>query len=187
VSRTHRSRVAALVAVATLALGALTSCAADAGSGESGDLTLTSLKSPIQLLRNEAAARIPSDVVDSIVQPTDNSSACKPLAEDPDGKYRTWESSVLTLIKLDSAEKVAAIEQALIDSFTAEGWVEGTGTGTKTTRLSRDTTFATIDISFVEHDIPSKVVGQIQVTTLGPCVLTDGPDSPEVRKLEGKG
>ena len=174
--------------MATLALGVLSGCSSGTGAGEEsgGQLTLATIKSPIQLLRNEAAGRIPSAEVDSIVQPTDRSSACKPSAEDPDELYRTWESGVLTLIKQNSSKPVKDIEKDLIDSFLAQGWSEGEAPAAKTTRLVKDSTFATIDLSFVEHDLVSKVDGQIQVITLGPCVLTDGPDSAEVRKLEGK-
>ena len=174
-----------------MSAGLLSGCSSDAGAsagtGADGSLTLAAIKSPIQLLRNEAAGRIPADVVDSIVQPTDKSSACKPSSEDPDENWRTWTSEVLTIIAYDKARPVSDIEDELIASFVDQGWVEGEAPADKTTRLIKDTTFATIDISAVAQDTTFEVPGQIQLIVGGPCVLTDGPTSAEVTKLEGKG
>jgi hypothetical protein len=187
VLRTQRSRIAAVLAVATLSAGLLSACSSDSGTAADGGLTLAAIKSPIQLLRNEAAGRIPADVVDSIVQPTDKSSACKPSSEDPDENWRTWTSEVLTIITYDESRPVSDIEDTLIASFVDQGWTEGDAPADKTTRLVKDTTFATIDISSVAQDTTFDVQGQLQLIVGGPCVLTDGPNSPEVTKLEGNG
>jgi hypothetical protein len=172
--------------VTAFALGSLTACASSSSEGATADggLTLATIKSPIQLLRNETADRIDPEIVDDIVQPTDASSACKSLEDDPDERWRTWQSGVLVLVDYTSAPDVNDVIADLVSSYTDQGWTETDAPTEKTTRLVKDTTFATIDVRGVQRDKIAKVGGQVQIVVGGPCVETDGPASAEVRSLE---
>jgi hypothetical protein len=182
-ARRTLSRVALGVVVAVLAVVPLAGCSSDAPATGNA-LTLAQVKSPVQLLRNSAANRIPKAAVDEVKSPTDASSACKSVAVDPKGLYRTWNSGVLILLKYDEATRPAAIEDDVIASFTDQGWTIGKSASSVITHLEKPTTFVTIDISSADIDKTFKVEGQIQINVYGACVLTGGPTSPEVTKLE---
>ncbi|CAN5342306.1 hypothetical protein BH11ACT2_BH11ACT2_11030 [soil metagenome] len=187
-ARRAPSRIALGVVVAMLAVVPLSACATDAPAAGGGSaLTLAQVKSPVQLLRNSAAGRIDKSAIDEVKAPTDQSQACKGLDVDPKSLYRTWVSGVLILLKYDEATRPPAIQTQIIRSFTDQGWKVGDSPSTKITHLEKATTFATIDISNTDIDKTFKVEGQIQINVYGACVLTGGPTSPEVTKLEKVG
>lgn len=177
-------RAPLVLAAGVVGLLALSGCASSPSS--SSGVTLAVEKSSIQLLRNEAAGRIPVGIVEQLVQPTDQSASCKPVADDPDGLWRTWNSGVLVLIKFGAQKSPDELLTDVVTSFTDQGWQVGTADSAEVTRLEKPTSFATIDMYAVAPDTRNRVGGQIQVDVTGPCVLTAGPDSAEVRTLEGK-
>ena len=189
-SRSTRSRLALALAAAVLAIVPLSACSSTPTTSAATALTLAQVKSPVQLLRNEVAGRIPADIIDSTVQPTDESSPCKPSAEDPDEFYRTWTSGVLVLVTFDAAPTTPDIDKVrddLIQSLVDQGWEKGDSASEKVTHLQKATTFATIDIYDQAPDKIQKLGGGVQVNVNGACVKTAGPDSTEVRTLEKVG
>ena len=169
--------IAAAVSVVLL----LSGCA---DGGASAGATLTETKGPTQLLRNEASSRIPSGSIDEIAGEEDISVSCKTKKEDPDGLYRSWQSSLLASIDADAAWRVAQIGKDVADSFIADGWyVSGTKDGADTTTLTRPGAISKLAFTVTEGDADG-VGASLHIDATGPCVLTEGPDSSEVTKLE---
>jgi len=169
------------VAAALSILLALSGCA---GEAESPTASLTETKGPTQLLRNEASSRIPTGAIESIAGEEDLSVACK-TDDDPEGLYRSWQSSLLATIDKDAAWRVAQISTDLADSFIEDGWyVSGTKDGAETTTLTRPGALSTIKFTSTEGNAEG-VGATVHINATGPCVLTEGPDSTEVTKLEG--
>lgn len=169
------------IAVALSAVLLLSGCAGDTAASGS---TLTETKGPTQLLRNEAASRIPTGSIDELADETDSSVPCKTEDEDPDGLYRSWQSSILATIDADAAWRVAQIGDDIAASFIDDGWfVSGTKDGENTTTLTRPGAVSTLVFTTVEGDADG-VGASVQIDALGPCVLTEGPDSSEVTRLE---
>ena len=98
----------------------LTGCSAEAT--ESGP-TLASTKSPVQLLRNEAASRIPSATIDTVAATADLSIACRTESEDPKGLVRSWHSNTQVTVERASTWRVDAVADALAQSFVDQGWL----------------------------------------------------------------
>lgn len=171
--------VGTAAALATVLL--LTGCG---GEPESNTPSLTETKGPTQLLRNEASSRIPTGSIDTIAGEEDRSVACKTEKEDPDGLYRSWQSSLLAAIDGDAAWRVAQIGKDVADSFIEDGWyVSGTKDGEDTTTLTRPGAVSTLKFTTTEGDAEG-VGATVHIDATGPCVLTEGPDSTEVTKLE---
>jgi hypothetical protein len=146
--------------------------------------TLTETKGPTQLLRNEASSRIPSGSIDAISGEEDVSVSCKTKEEDPKGLYRSWQSSVLATIDADAAWRVAQIGTELSDSFIDDGWfVSGTKDGKDTTTLTKPGAVSTLAFTTTEADAAG-VGATVLIDATGPCVLTEGPESNEVTRLE---
>jgi len=160
----------------------LTGCAG--GGSDENAVSLTDTKGPTQLLRNEASSRIPSGSIDAIAGEEDHSVACKSEDEDPKGLYRSWQSSLLAQIDADAAWRVAQIGTDVSDSFIADGWfVSGTKDGKDTTTLTRPGAVSTLAFTTTEGDA-NGVGATIHIDATGPCVLTEGPKSSEVTRLE---
>lgn len=168
------------VAALTIVL-VLTGCA---GEAEAPTASLTETKGPTQLLRNEASSRIPTGAIEAISGEEDQSVACKTEDEDPKGLYRSWQSSLTASIDKDAAWRVAQINSDLADSFIEDGWyVSGTKDGKDTTTLTRPGAVSTLAFTSTEGDADG-VGATVHIDATGPCVLTEGPDSSEVTKLE---
>lgn len=174
VSRT--AAVPVLVAVLTLATFSLAGCAED------DSLSLVETKSPVQLLRNEAWYRLPEFIVKSASETTDVSVACS-----ADGMERSWTSSTVALVNNSFAPRTEGVLDEVVATFTDQGWVaeEAAVAEGRASVLTRPDSIATITI----HAVPktSEHRASIALTTTGPCVATDGPDSDEVRLLESRG
>jgi hypothetical protein len=143
-------------------------------------LTLVDTKSPVQLLRNEAWYRLPDVMIKSDSETTDASEAC-----DGDGARRLWRSSTVALVTNSQAPRVVHAGDELAASFVEQGWesVRSEEGRSVVTELSRSTSVATIEIEAVEK---SQAAGaSIRISVSGPCVVTAGADSDEVRDLEG--
>lgn len=166
--------------VALVAALVLTGCSSAPADG----LTLAKTKSPTQLLRNEATERIPPGTVQEYGEQIDTSIACG--EDDPKELQRSWESSILVTIEAGSAWRVKTIGKDLVQSFLDDGWyISGSKNGKDKTVVTRPESPSTIAVVVAEGD-ESGAGASIGVTATGPCVLTDGPDSDEVRKLEAQ-
>lgn len=176
--RTHRSFAIAILAIAPALL--LGGCAAPASSG----VTLSSTKAPAQLLRNEVASRVPPAVIESLGDTEDSSVGCG-----DDGMRRSWRSSVLMFVEPSSAWRISKVSQELVDGLTAEAW---TATVNDATAAISQTTLKNPKTNAVIYLQTTKAVDDdgngstISISADGPCVDTAGPDSDEVKKLEGR-
>lgn len=173
---------AAAVTVAALAfVVGVTGC-----SESSSSSSLTDTKSPTQLLRNEAAQRLMTGTDESIAEQQDYSAACKSEAEDPKGLYRSWRSTLLAAVPHDSAIGVDQFVGALATSFSEDGWVfsedHGGDTAAKVTTMTKTSSIVTIKFTSTEDTGDGAT---IYIEASGPCVLTQGPESDEVKALEG--
>lgn len=165
------TRVVAVLAVALLLAGC---------SEAPGALTLVETKSPVQLLRNDAWYRLPEVMVKGDTETTDRSEAC-----DDEGALRLWRSSTIALVTNSQAPRVVLAGDDLAASFVAQGW-EATRSeegAAVLTVLTRSSSVAVIEIEAVEKTPASGA--SIRITASGPCVLTAGAESDEVRSLEG--
>ena len=166
------------LAAASLML-CLTSCAPPASDGQ-----LAATKPPTQLLRNEAANRLMSGTDDSVGAQQDYSAACRSEQEDPEELYRSWRSTLLAEVPADSAIGVDQFVGALATSFAEDGWSfaeENVSAGQKVTTMTRRDSIVTLTLTANEVDGDGATVS---VEASGPCVLTAGPESEEVRLLE---
>jgi hypothetical protein len=163
---------------------ALAGCSSEPGG--SGGVSLAQTKSPVQLLRNEAAARVPTGAVSATDQVEDVSIACKTEAADPEGKQRSWRSSVLVSIDNDSAWRVAKLGDDVANSFVEEGWTLSKGPKSTTTNLLLENpgSAASITLSVAEAAEDTDASASIRIVATGPCVETDGAESQEVTQLD---
>jgi len=180
--RTHLA-----VAAMFLTAGALLSgCAASAGTGAGARATLAETKSAAQLLRNEAASRLPDIIVKEVNETTDLSESCKPVADDPEGRERSWLSTTSILLTNSQSARIDKVSQELAQSFVDQGWVEGSEASANQTLIALTNTAS---LARIEFSVEPKAKGQqpaIRISTTGPCVTTAGIDSDEVKKLEGR-
>ena len=196
--RGDRKILGALIAIAILSAPALTGCAgeqaaADIIEGDYPEVTLAETKSPVQFLRNDAASRIPTAVIDSVEGTVDESVACLDESEDPDGLIRSWHSSALVTIVSGSAWRVEAIVDNLIQSFTDQEWAArslGETAEFRSSMLTSKTSMAEIQV-IGERPDPNATEGDesagqvtVEIEVHGPCVRTEGSGSEEVLKLE---
>ena len=186
---TSRGMIAALVAGIVITLGGC----AEAGSAlpasvveQLGTRTLAESKSSVQLLRNEAAGRLPRIVMNSAVETIDISVPCLAPGIDPAGLARSWNSSTTILITNSRAASIHEATIALVASFVEQGWeaADEGGTGTHSV-LASEKTDAVISITASDRSSDDEAAITIDVT--GSCVLTAGPESQEVLLLEGRG
>lgn len=184
-SRTDFRRVAAGLAAASAFALLLTGCSsAPETNGKYPDLSLAETKSPTQLLRNEAASRIPEDVIDEIVHSQDISSNCITPENDPDGLIRSWDSSVRISITAAHGAETQSIVDDLAQSFVDQGWDKGTFGVASIIDLTSEKSPVSIHVSVTKADAETGEGGAIQLTASGPCVETDGGESDEVKNLE---
>jgi len=167
------------------AAGLCAALALSACSSTTTESELLASKSPTQLLRNEAANRLLTGTDDSVGAQDDYSAACKSEAEDPEGLYRSWRSTLLAEVPEDSAIGVDQFVGALATSFSEDGWVfteEHQGAVGKVTTMTRADSIVTMTFTANEDDGEG---ASVYIEASGPCVLTGGPDSDEVKDLEG--
>lgn len=160
-------------------LGAL-ALAGCGGSNASETVTLAETKSPAQALRNEIAGRIPTGVVDG-VEETDLSESCNAK-----GLVRSWRSTATVSIAPLSAGRLEAITDDLVASFVDQGWEASTRDASSKLfehRLTSDTSSADIRITG-DLGNEDRSDASVLIVVNGPCVVTEGPDSDEVKKLE---
>ena len=172
------STPAMAAAAVCVALG-LSACAADTPH------TLVETKSPTQLLRNEAAQRLMGGTAEVVAEQKDYSAACKDEAEDPSGLYRSWRSTLLAWVPPESSIGVDQFVGALATSFSEDGWVlheeQGDDEVSKVTTVTSGTSIVTLKFTSTEDDGDG---ASVYIEASGPCVLTAGPESKEVKDLE---
>ena len=162
-----------LVAVLLAAL-ALAGC-----SSAPGALTLVETKATVQLLRTDAWYRLPEVMIKSDNETTDTSMAC-----DDGGVMRSWRSSTVALVTNSQAPRVVTAGDNLAASFVEQGWeaARSEEDAAVLTVLTRSSSVAVIEIEAVEKTEAHRA--SIRITASGPCVVTAGADSDEVRNLE---
>lgn len=181
---TRLARFATIAALSAITLAGLTGCAGSAAEADGGSsLTLAQIKSPVQLLRNEVASRIPGNIVVDVVQPNDRSEPCDSVETDPNGYNRTWKSSILILINFHSKLDIEQVVENVVTSYEEQGWEASQGSSSKITRLTNPQSFVTIDLSSVKPDKVAEIGGQVQLTTAGSCVTTEGRAAKSVTDL----
>ena len=183
-------------AVALLFAGALvlSGCAADAADAGSADgaaapasdsssLSLAETKSPVQFIRNEAAARLPLTTLEEVAEISDVAESCS--ADDPN--MLSWKSTVYMKIASKSASRTGNIFSNLVMTFTNDDWVASEwddDAASLSSELTSETSVATVEVS-AEKDVDNDGKdASLTISVNGPCVLTDGPDSDEVATLE---
>ena len=175
-----RLTTAAVAASITIALVACSSAAVAPSS-------LVETKSPTQLLRNEAAHRLMAGTDEEVAEQADYSAACKTEKDDPKGLYRSWRSTLLATVPSDSAIGVDQFVGALATSFAEDGWVlkesRGESSADKVSTMSKTGSVAVLKFTSTEDTGEGAT---ILIESSGPCVLTAGSDSDEVRDLENQ-
>jgi len=175
-----RLTTAAVAASITIALVACSSAAVAPSS-------LVETKSPTQLLRNEAAHRLMAGTDEEVAEQADYSAACKTEKDDPKGLYRSWRSTLLATVPSDSAIGVDQFVGALATSFAEDGWVlkesRGERSADKVSTMSKTGSVAVLKFTSTEDTGEGAT---ILIESSGPCVLTAGSDSDEVRDLENQ-
>lgn len=185
--------VGALIAFSAVSLVA---CAASADvPGTYPDISLTETKSPTQLLRNEAANRLPAEVIDEIIESEDKSVACLSKSDDPKGLIRSWHSTADVRIVDDGSADVSALVNELVASFVDQGWTAralGGNASITSKLLESKSSLADMQISGLEPNPDQASTGleqtvdqlTVQIQVHGPCVRTEGTKSDEVASLE---
>jgi len=167
-----------IAAAALAAVLLLTGCATQPTA--SGGLTLLDTKSPVQLMRNEAADRLDPAVFDDVRKTADASFPCVTEDGNEGGFVRQWKSST-DLGLIADADEVAAAAQ-IVESLIGQGWtVVGSDeeSAVELTVLTNPESLATIEVAAADESTSSLV----RITATGPCVMTEGPDSAEVTSL----
>ena len=187
------------LATAVIALTMLSACSTpQTGSvpGDYPDVSLAETKSPAQLLRNEAANRLPAAAIDQIIESQDASVACLSEKDDPEGLIRSWHSTADVLIVDDGVTSAQQLVNDLAASFEEQGWTSrnlGGNASVTSKLLDSETSLADIQISgfnindtMASTGLEQKVEQTtVQIQVHGPCVRTAGAESDEVTVLEG--
>ena len=194
---TNRTTLGTIVAVAAgiIIAGSLASCASAPATDTGTSVTLAQSKSPVQLLRNETASRIPTGAIEALGESTDSSVACLSEEDDPDGLVRQWTSTSVVLIERASQWRTKKIAKDLVQTLVDDGWTArdaGGSASVQSSLLTRGVSLAEIMITSKEpsESTASTSKGEvvtdyrIEIETHGPCVETDGPESDEVTRLE---
>jgi hypothetical protein len=147
-------------------------------------LTLVETKSPVQLLRNEAVSRVPAEAIDGIVTQQDGSTACRTIETDPKGLERSFRSTVRFELKNDPSVDPQSVIDELAASFVDDGWKQGTFGVATIIELTRPGSETKIHISMSPGNEDAGTAAAVQLAVSGPCVMTAGTDSAEVRDLE---
>ncbi|MET4582719.1 hypothetical protein ABIE21_002229 [Conyzicola nivalis] len=192
--RGNHVRLSAVLAVVGLSLVGLTACSATPTTGNGP--TLADTKSPVQLLRNEAASRIPPAAIASVTETLDASVRCRTESEDPLGLRRSWHSDAQVTVEAAAIWRVDAIVDALAQSFVDQGWTLtpiDAGGRIHSVELSREGSTSEIRVSAHRPDAAAPLESDatdpvtIDLELHGPCVETQGAESAEVKKLEKTG
>lgn len=172
-------RKTAALAIALALVTTLSACAEEGGA-----ITLADTKAPTQLLRNDAAGRVPTEAVLTVGEKGDGSEGCA-LDDDPDELMRKWHSSIILEINSSSAPEVDGISADLSKTYIDEGWDEflSQGTDSSTRTLKRSGSRSQLRITTTEDADGDGLGATIAIDVFGQCVKTEGPNSDEVTQL----
>lgn len=170
------SALAVAAVAATLAAG----CASAAASSA---LRLQDIKSPVQLLRNQAASRMDPAIVQSTQHPSDATLTCRDTSKDPQHLWLTWKSTVTLQLTYAASADMAAVQQALVDTFIEQGWKAKDGDSYSAIDLTRASSIATISVYTTNRTASPRTGGTLEIDVTGPCVKTPGAASAEVKQL----
>lgn len=172
-----------VLAIALVAAFTVTGCAAEVDP--TAQQTLVQTKGATQLLRNEVASRVPTASLLNVEETEDKSYGC---GTDLNSSTRFWQSGIEFNVNSGEAANVQAIATDLIESFAGEGWDATTqqGSGSSTSLMQNKASKQEMTVSVTEDEDGDGLGAMIGVRVAGPCVKTAGPDSDEVKKLEGR-
>jgi hypothetical protein len=142
--------------------------------------TLRDSKEAAQLVRNDAATRLPDVMVKQVTDLTDISIGCGDATADSGGLMRSWLSGATLLITNSQAARIDIVSSRLVQSYVDSGWT-ATLQPHGEILLEKEGKPAISLTSVGKDDGPRPF---IRIETAGSCVATDGPDSTEVRELE---
>jgi hypothetical protein len=171
------ARIAGLAVLTALLLSG---CADTSSSDEP---TLAETKSPVQLLRNEAASRVQESQVEEILKTQDESTNCRTPETDPEGLLRSWRSTSRLKLVYSTSVEVSAVVDNLAESFVKQGWDRGIYGTASIIELTREGSETNIHISFQRADDEAQSGAEVQIAVAGPCVMTKGKTSDEVVNL----
>ena len=174
--------IRATLVVLSIALAMTLSGCGEEASGE----RLVDTKGPTQILRNDAASRVDSSLLLSADRKTDLSEGCGLADKDPKGLLRYWHSGINLNLDTSSADSAETEGEKLVASYVKDGWEATTqsGSGSSTSILENKESEQEIRVT-VTTGGGGGLGAAITVDVYGPCVETGGPDSEEVRNLEG--
>ena len=173
------SRLVRALFAGIIVAGLLAGC----GSGSSAS-ALGDTKAPAQLLRNEVASRVPQEIIESLADSEDVSEGCG-----KDGIMRAWRSTQLMFIVPDKAGRLLTVLDGMVASLSEQGWgAESSQPSSKIheVRLTSSRIDSVIRLRAVEASDDEGNGATIELSVNGPCVETEGPDSDEVKRLEGR-
>lgn len=147
--------------------------------------SLADAKSLVQLVRNEAGARIAAGTTAELAVVDDVSEACDP--DDSEGRERRWTSTSLVTLDPAAGDSLESIYGDLIDSFSANGWSEVSYGGRGAVSLRKPESDASLEFVADSGDTDTNVPATITVTISSGCVQTAGAESDEVATLEKAG
>ncbi|MGV8886411.1 MAG: hypothetical protein ACOH1T_12610 [Microbacteriaceae bacterium] len=176
----NRNRITAPLAALGLALAVtLTGC----GASDDSSQRLVDTKGPTQLLRNEAASRVDESLLLSVDKKTDISEGCG--LNDPDELKRYWHSGINLNLDTSSAAGAEDTGEKLVASFVEQGWDVSTQSGSEgsTSILDNKDSQQQIRVTVVRDGDGDGVGAAVQIDVYGPCVVTGGPTSDEVKNL----
>ena len=172
--------IAAFVVSSLAACGSTTTPSTVSDGKVRTDLSLVQTKSPVQLLRNDVAGKVPKIAIEGVAELEDTSVACGG-ADDTAGVARSWLSTATFLVTNSRAATIDNVIAKIAADFENRDWVkEAEGNATV---LTSGLSPATITLEAIHKDDAEQPA--IRISTSGPCVETDGADSDEVTTLEG--
>lgn len=171
-----RPRIRSLAALAiSLGLAVTLSACIETDTG----LTLADTKSPVQLMRNEAASRVPAGLVEEVATASDGSVNCRTPEVDPEGLSRSWKSSARIVLTPDA--DLDLVLSKFYVSFREDGWEQGTFGSDTIVEFTKEGNIASVRVT--AREATDEKPAEVQVQVQGPCVMTDGETSDEVTKL----
>ena len=176
-----RKTLSATVVATLLIALTLTGCA-DSSSSD-GSATLLDTKLAVQLLRNTVSGQVSPDSTEGVTQVEDASEACD---GDADGLLRMWRSTAMTELTAERGAKVKAIVETIAGGLVAKGWTstaDQKNDSKFTMELENPNAIGLIRITSTEDIVGDTTGATIFVEVTGPCVMTDGPGSDELRVL----
>ena len=161
--------------IGALSVLGLAACAGPASTiaGDYPDVSLAKTKSPAQLLRNTVADNIPQDMVASVGETVDKSRGCG-----YNDAVRQWLSSVTMSVKQDAL----IASDTLVKELGKQGWTAKSIESSSSLgewNLKADMVSSALKITTLSEQ-------EIEISVAGPCVKTAGPESDEVKALEGR-